>query len=138
MKNLLKLVAMALAAAALTGVALAQDTAQMVRANIPFDFYAGGKLLPAGEYSISVNLEHSLVTIEQKTSGMGLLLLSFADDSSRDDRTVLIFKLVGGEYALRELQGPALGLSFNAKGPRSATKAQNQKNQSVEVIAEAK
>jgi hypothetical protein len=44
----------------------------------------------------------------------------------------------GGAYALRELQGPALGVSFNAKGPRSATKVQNQKNQSVEVIAEAK
>jgi hypothetical protein len=139
MKNLLKLVALALFAVALSGAALAQDDAQVVRADIPFSSYAGGHLLPAGEYTILVNPEHSLVTIEQKATGREVFLLSSADDSSRDARPVLIFKLVGGgAYALRELQGPDLGVSFNANGPRSATRAQNQKNQSVEVIAEAK
>ena len=140
MKNYLsKLVALALFAVALTGAALAQDSTHMVRANIPFSFYAGGQLLPAGEYTISVNMEDHLVIIGQKATGRGSFLLGSPDDSSRDDRTVLTFKLVEGEvYALRELRGPDLGLSFSAKSARAAMKAQNQSNESVTIIAEAR
>ena len=139
MKNLLKLVALALFVVALTGAALAQDNAHVVRANIPFNFYAGGHLMPAGEYTIWVNMENRLVTIGRKATGSKSFLLGSLDDSSRDDRTVLIFKLVEGEvYALRELQGPDLGVSFNAKGAPPAMRVQNEKSQSLEVIAEAR
>jgi hypothetical protein len=138
-KYLSKFVALALFAVALTGAALAQDSAHMVRANIPFDFYAGGKLLPAGEYTMSVNVENGLVIIGQNATGKGSLLLGSRDDGSRDDRTVLIFKLVGGEaYALRELQSPELGLSFSASGPKPAMRVQNREGQSVAVMAEAR
>jgi hypothetical protein len=135
-----KLVALALFAVALTGAALAQDNAHMVRANIPFNFYAGGQLLPAGEYTISINLENRVAMIGQKATGRGYLLLAQQGDSARDDRTVLTFKLVDGEvYALRGLRGPDLGgLSFNAKRPERAMKVQNQKGESVTIIAEAR
>lgn len=139
MKNLLKLVALALFAVALSGAALAQDDAQVVRADIPFSFYAGGHLLPAGEYTIWVNAESRLVTIGQKETGKTSFLLGSQDDNSRDGRTVLIFNLVEGEaYALRELKGPDLGVSFNAKASQRAMSAQNQNSQPVEVIAEAR
>ena len=134
-----KLVALALFAAALTGVALAQNDIPLGRASIPFDFYAGSKLLHAGEYTISANLNDRVVILQEKASGRTCFLTGVADESSRDDRTVLTFKLVGGEvYALRELQGADLGVSFSAKGPQSTVRAQNQKSQSVEVIAEAR
>jgi hypothetical protein len=136
-KYLSKLVALALFAVALTGAALAQNDAHAVRANIPFSFYAGGKLLPAGEYKISVNVEGRMVFIGQNVTGRGSFLLGSPDDRSRDGRTVLTFKLVGGEvYALRELRGPDSGMSFNAPGSRHALSAQNQKSQSVEIVAE--
>jgi hypothetical protein len=139
MKNLPKIVALAFLVLALIGAALAEDSAHIVRANIPFNFYAGGQLLPAGEYTILVNLEDHVVTIGQKATGNRALLLGSPDDGSRDYRTVLTFKLVAGEvYALRELQGPDLGVSFNASGSKHAMRAQSQKSQSVEVIAEAK
>jgi hypothetical protein len=134
-----KLMALAFFAVALMGAALAQDTARMVRANIPFSFYAGDQLMPAGEYTIAVNVEDHLVAIGQAASGHRSFLLGSSDDDSRDNRTVLTFKLVAGDvYALRELQGPDLGLSFSSKAPQAAMSAQNQGKESVTIIAEAK
>jgi len=139
MRNLRKLVVLALFALALTGAALAEDGAHMVRANIPVDFYVGGKLLPAGEYTVSVNMAEHLITIAQKANGNRAFLLGSADDGSRDDRVVLTFKLVAeNAYALRELQGPDMGLSFKTKAPEAAIRAQNQRAETITVIAEAK
>jgi|SRR5271167_643353 len=140
MKNhLTKLVALALFAMALTGASLAQSSTHVVRADIPFSFYAGDQVLPAGEYTISINLEAHLAIVGQKATGRSSFLLGSLDDSSRDERTVLIFKLGEGEvYALRELRGPDLGVSFKAKEPRATMKVQNRSNESVTVIAYAK
>lgn len=137
--HLPKLVALALFAAALTGVALAQNDIPLGRASIPFDFYAGGKLLHAGEYTISANLNDRVVIIQEKASGRTCFLMGEPDERSRDDRTVLTFKLARGDvYALRELQGADLGVSFIANEPQRAMRGQNQKSHSVEIIAEAK
>jgi hypothetical protein len=130
-----KLMALALVAMALSGAAFAQSA---VRANIPFSFSAGGRVLPAGEYTISVNPLNHVVLIGQKATGKSSFLIGAPDDSSRDERTVLIFKSGEGEvYALRELRGPDLGVSFNTKESRSTMKVQNQSNE-VTVIAYAK
>ena len=139
MKYLGKLVTLALFAVALTGAALAQEGSHMVRADIPFSFYAGGRVLPAGEYTISVNLENRLVLIRQKATGTGVLLMGGPDDGSRDDRSVLTFKLVDGEvYALRELQEPGIGVTFSSKASQSNLRVQNREDKSVTVIAEAR
>lgn len=139
MKNLPRILALAFFALALTGAALAEDNAHVVRANIPFDFYAGGQLLPAGEYTILVNVEGDMVTMQQASGSSSLFLLGSADDSSRDGRIVLTFKRARGEvYALRELQSPGWGVSFNAGKPRHTMRAQSRESQSVEVIAEAR
>ena len=104
-KYLRKLVALALFAMALTGAALAQDSAHVFRANIPFSFYAGGKLLPAGEYTIPVNLEDQR-SLSARGQPETSFLLGSSEESSRDERTILTFTLVDGEgYALRELTG---------------------------------
>ena len=50
--NYRKLVALASIVLALSGLVLANDFTPKVRASIPFDFYAGGKMLPAGTYTI--------------------------------------------------------------------------------------
>jgi hypothetical protein len=137
-KYLSKLVALALLAVAFSGAALAQNSAHLVRANIPFNFSAGGQMLPAGEYTISINPENHIVMIG-KANGGGSFLLASPADGSRDDRTVLVFRLVDGEsYALRELRGPDLGLSFSAKGAKHAMSLQNQKDEPVTVVAEAR
>ena len=140
MKNYLsKLVALALLAMALTGATFAQSGMREVRANIPFSFYAGGQVLPAGEYTIAINMEDHLAIIGQKATGRSSFLAGLPDDSSRDERTVLIFKLGEDEvYALREVRGPDLALSFRAKEARTTMKVQNQSNESVTILAEAR
>ncbi len=138
-KYISKLVALALFAVALTGAAPAQNSSHAVRANIPFSFYAGGKLLPAGEYIISASMDGGVITLDQHATGKASLLLGDRDDGSRDGRTVLTFKLVGGEaYALRELQTPDFGLRFNAKAPPQAMSVKNQMPETVAVVAEAR
>ncbi len=138
-QHLFKLAALAFFAATLTAAAVAQDDATMFRANIPVDFYVGDKLMPAGEYQISVDLREHELAIEEKATGHTSFLLGSPDDGSRDDRTVLTFKLVAGDvYALRELQAPDLGLSFRAKAPQITAKAQNHGKETITVVAEAR
>jgi hypothetical protein len=138
-QHLYKLAALAFFAATLTGAALAQDEATLFRANIPVDFYVGDKLMPAGEYKILVDIREHDLAIEEKATGHTCFLLGSPDDGSRDDRTVLTFKLVAGDvYALREFQAPDLGLSFRAKAPQTTARAQKQSKETITVIAEAK
>jgi len=47
-KSVRSFVVLVVFAMALAGLSLAQDETYRVRANIPFDFYAGDQLLPAG------------------------------------------------------------------------------------------
>ena len=136
---LAKLVALALFAVAVTGAALGQEGSHTVRANIPFNFYAGGRMLPAGEYTISLNLDNRMVMVRQTATGAGVLLIGGPEDASRDDRSVLTFKMVDGEgYALRELQEPGLGVSFSVKESKTTLKVQNHESKSATVIAEAR
>ena len=134
-----KLMALAFFALALTGAALAEDNSHLVRADIPFSFYAGGKLMPAGEYTIAVNLEDHAIIIGQRATGNRSFLLGWSDGGSRDERTVLTFTLVAGDvYALRDLQSPDFGVRFNAKTSESTTRVQNRTSEPVTIIAQAK
>ena len=86
-----------------------------------------------------VDLVNHEVTLGDKATGSRHFVLGTSDDGSRDGRIVLTFKLASDEvYALRELQGPDMGLSFNAKASPTAMKAQNRNNETVTIIAEAK
>ena len=66
-----KLVALMLFALALDTLALAQDFDHRVRANIPFNFYASGKVMPAGEYTFAVNRQNRTIAIFQDDKGIG-------------------------------------------------------------------
>ncbi len=133
-----KFLALTLFAVALSGAAVAQGITRTVRADIPFDFYAGGKLMPAGEYTLSINKEQQVATLGQKTTGSGAFLSGFVDDYSRNSRSVLVFQLAGDTYALREFKGPEGSMSFKEKAPQRLTARQSQKGESVTVNAEGK
>lgn len=131
-----KLMVLAFLALALTGAALAQMDTQLVRVSIPFSFYAGGQLLPAGEYTLTVNEKYHAVTLAANATGSRSVVFGSPDDALRGDHIVLTFKLVANDvYALREVQGPDLGVSFSAKTPQGTMRAQNVSDESVTVIA---
>ena len=108
-----KFVALALFVLALSGAVLAQDFSPKVRAYIPFNFYAGGKLLPAGNYTLAVNRVNRNVAIVQKESGTGTFLLASQLDDSYNGLSLLIFRSDGeGAYVLEKMDGTDLSLSF--------------------------
>ena len=113
MKNFRRLAALTLFALALNAASFAQDFGQTVRANIPFSFYAGGKVMPAGRYSISINRQNGKIAIYQKDKGIGSFLLGSPHDGSNSDRTLLTFRANDDNvYVLQKLVGPDFGLSF--------------------------
>jgi hypothetical protein len=84
-------------------------TAQIIgdlRANIPFQFYAGNTNLPAGEYRIQI-LENTDLTFMEISSVDGSASAVFpvreADISSEPAQSELIFNKYGNRYFLAQL-----------------------------------
>ena len=112
-QNYRKFVVLASVVLALTSASLAQDFSAKVRAHIPFSFYAGGKMLPAGNYTLAVNRGSNNVAIFQKSSGVGAFLIGSPHDASRNGLSLLTFRAnQEGTYVLQKIEGPDLGISF--------------------------
>jgi hypothetical protein len=118
--NLRRLVALALFAIALTGAATAQTYSHVVRADIPFNFYAGSKLLTAGTYTFSINIQDHNVMIGNARKDYNFFLLGSPNDALNNGITLLTFRSNGeGAYVLQKLRGDDFGLSFNTGKGRS-------------------
>src|SRR6266436_7387607 len=86
----------------------AQDTSGIV-VNVPFEFVAGGKTLPAGTYSVgrlSPGIHPSLI-IDSKDNGAFALVLPIVPDGDSAGRTELSFERVGDKYFLSKVATPA-------------------------------
>ena len=95
--------------------------------------------MPAGEYTLSVDIGRGTVILGQYATGHRSFLLSAPGENSRDSRTILIFQSNGGElYELSAVKSPDWGLSLRAVGSRHSMRVENQNSQPLEVIAEAK
>jgi len=133
--NYRKLVALASIVLVLSGLVLANDFTPTVRASIPFDFYAAGKMLPVGTYTISVNSESHIVAM-RRDSGVGTFLFASQIDSSRNGLSYLIFRSNGqGTYALEKMEGPDLGLSSPVEKVVSHLASDTQTNEITVVAA---
>jgi hypothetical protein len=123
-----RVVALGLFLLALNAVVLAQDFTSKVRVNIPFSFYAGDKMLPAGDYILALDRETSNVAIRGENQNAAAFLFGSPNDGVSKGLTVLTFHSnANGEYVLEKLQAPDFGLSFarhkgGAKGATTAVK----------------
>ena len=135
--NLRRLVALALFAIALTGAATAQNYSHVVRADIPFNFYAGSKLLPAGTYTFAFNDQNYNVLISDARKNYDSFLLGSPHDGSNNGITFLTFESNGeGTYVLRKVQGEDFGLSFNGSKRLSTQAANRPADPQQTVVAE--
>ena len=135
-KNYRKFVALAVFVLALTGASLAQDFSPKLRAHIPFNFYAGGKVLPAGNYTLAVHPGSNNVAIFQKDTGVGTFLLGSPHDGSRSGRSLLTFRANSeGTYVLQKIEGPDLGISFVSDKALSRLALNNAADSREVVIA---
>jgi hypothetical protein len=99
MKSFLALTCFALASLITFGTANAQS--HKVRAVIPFNFNAGGAVLPAGTYTISS--EDSLFVAIQNGNQHVILLTSAQIGGNKSEHGRLIFKHYGDQYFLNKI-----------------------------------
>jgi hypothetical protein len=112
--NLSRLMLFAVGALLLGSAALAQEI--NVQAKVPFDFMLGGKLYPAGQYSVqNVIPDHQMLRLRNKTS-LRAVFIPYQPASSPvpAERTQLVFHRLGNTYFLRQVQvaGSTLGREF--------------------------
>lgn len=102
------------------GLAVAQtqnDETQI--ADIPFDFYAGGERLPAGNYTIGIDVETQIITLSDNSGQHRMFLMAVAAGDG-GDQSELVFQHSGNTYALDELKSDMIDLSFRTRIPDSA------------------
>jgi len=94
---------MALTAVASTRVAQAQEP---IVVNIPFDFVAGGKTLPAGEYSVKVSagpVQTLLLIDRQDASSSAFMGTNAIIASEPKANSKLVFNRYGDRYFLSQV-----------------------------------
>jgi hypothetical protein len=88
--------------AAVLGVAPA--FAQMrttLKADVPFDFVVGGKLLPAGEYAIAEDPGSPAMIVRNESSEHSVIVLTnHSDKKPGSEDPALVFHLAGDRYYL--------------------------------------
>jgi len=85
--------------------AFAQD--DRVKANIPFDFIAGKKMLPAGEYTIGRGLpdQRDLLLVRSTDCQHAVFLVAVENTVNKTPTdTDLVFNKVGDEYFLSQIR----------------------------------
>jgi hypothetical protein len=81
----------------------AQEEGKVVT-TVPFEFIAGGKLLPAGNYTVSrlsSDFDSSLII---SGNGKGVIVMPVAFDDVPVEKLQLSFAHVGGAYLLSEVK----------------------------------
>ncbi len=101
MKRITAIALLAIANLALAGTSIAQSNG--VKANIPFDFTVGNKLLPAGTYTVQAK-SGGIVAVKNHDKPITVLTLVQPDGAkSPKDSGVLIFHKYGEQYFLSEI-----------------------------------
>jgi len=107
----------------IVGVAQAQDD-ETVKANIPFDFYAGQQKMPAGSYRIGIDLRTELISLTDE-SGKNKMFLMGTPDDDRNVNSLLVFTHSGDVYALEELKSDAFSWVFHTWMPAPPMESRN-------------
>ena len=100
-------------------VSAAQAQEPRVKANVPFDFVVGDRVMPAGEYLVSqTGIASSAIAIRSEdTSSTSLVITSACASSAPSKSTKLVFHVLAGRYFLSQVwtagysQGRQLGMS---------------------------
>ena len=98
-------IAISLAVLLVAGVGMAQT--QLVRAQIPFEFKAAGKVFPAGEYSFNYDIAKLFVSVQGTSKGSAALVpiittLAGATHTTPKDAHV-VFDKIGNDHYLSEI-----------------------------------
>ena len=125
----------------MAGSAIAQTV--RVHGNIPFNFSAGGKTLPAGAYDVGTlnNGDGKMLLLQARDGNAHMIVSSNAAIATKcPEKSVLVFNRYGGQYFLSEIwvAGETSGRHL-AKSSREKELAKelagDLRQQRVEVVA---
>ena len=111
-KSVRSFVVLVVFAMALTGLSLAQDDTYRIRANIPFDFYAGEQQLPAAIYLIDVSYDTHVVALRNHDTGRTYSIVAMPGNGGRSVESVVDFEVVGNNHVLADLKTASTGVNF--------------------------
>ena len=128
------------ALATLVGAVAVPLSAQSVRltANIPFEFSAGRKTLPAGEYEVLSASEPDIVQVRTVQPKASVLVVTGSADSgerSRAGAPMLVFNRYGDQYFLFQIwDGSQIGRELpKTRNERELAKTASAKR--TEIVA---
>jgi hypothetical protein len=109
-----------------------------MKADVPFEFVAGGRAYPAGEYSLRpVTSDNAFLQITDVEKGTSSMLLSYrCSNATPSTETKLVFRLIGDQYFLEQvwIEGRQSGRQFAVS--RTETQlARNHEKAQVVIIA---
>jgi hypothetical protein len=84
---------------------------ETVKANIPFSFYAGSSMMPAGTYSVGFDSLNNVAIIRDDADSHEVFLLAMSSTQGTDTPK-LVFDHVGDSYFLRDLDAFETDVSF--------------------------
>ena len=91
--------------AALAAATRGQAVDQII-VNIPYEFVAAGKTLPAGTYTVkrATDTNTTELAITSFENRVGVLLLSSEVSPTREDKPALSFEHIGNQYFLSKIE----------------------------------
>jgi hypothetical protein len=109
-----------------------------VRANIPFEFIVGQKVLPAGQYTIS-NVSDRVIELCNREKQTRMFVSMTATGYVSQQPRVLVFREYGDQYFLHEVRGGLGEFSLDVLPSKLEKEIQRQaalahtKQQSAEI-----
>lgn len=93
-----------LATLSLAATSLVAQSKPLIKVNVPFNFVAGAKTLPAGEYQVDTD-RPNVVLIQSKDSkpNMNLVIVHSAQNTQMNGVAALKFNRYGDRYFLSEI-----------------------------------
>ena len=97
-----------------------------IKANIPFDFMAGGKKFPAGEYAVSAGIIQSTLEVRNLKTSQAVIAISQRLEVRAGSKPRLVFRRYGNQYFLAKATDYSGGIELPmSKAERVAAKAKH-------------
>jgi hypothetical protein len=123
MKRITAIALLAITNLVMAGNSIAQSHG--VRAAVPFDFTVGGKLLPAGTYTIKPS-SGSVIVITNRDKPVSALTLVNPDSNKSPGRGKLLFHRYGDQYFLSEILCAGQDMSLALRTSKKEQQLQRQ------------
>lgn len=124
MKNLFAIALVFVAIGTISPSASAQD--KRLQATVPFNFAFGSSHLESGTYIVSKRIGSPFLSLRNKQTGTGGVLLTTPVESTDRDTSKLVFHRYGSQYFLSEVRCGTCSLNVHLRPSKEEKRARIQ------------